>query len=122
MKHIYKIFELKVNTSYAGYENIVVGCKVHVNSSYEYTKTEGEHPHTSTVDTYRLLDYDFDIDSLDVNNFIDFESLTEEIVLSWIPQSDKDSLETEIEIELNEAANKHINWDKLKSVVKQPPW
>jgi len=122
MQHRYKIFQLEANPQYNGLNNIVVSCKVHVNSTDEYTKASGENPHTSTVDTYRLLEYTFDPDSANADTYTDFDDLTEEQVLGWIPQSVKDALEAEIEAELNEKAQIYINWDKEKKVIKDLPW
>ena len=122
MQHTYKIFQLEANPQYNGLNNIVVSCKVHVNSTYQYTKASGENPHTSTVDTYRLLEYTFDPDSANIDTYTEFDDLTEEQVLAWIPQPVKDSLEAEIEAELNEKAQVHINWDKEKKVIKELPW
>jgi len=122
MQHTYKIFELEANPQYNGLNNIVVSCKVHVNSMHEYTKVSGENPHTSTVDAYRLLEYTFDPDNANIDTYTEFDDLTEEQVLAWIPQSVKDSLEAEIEAELNEKAQVYINWDKEKKVIKELPW
>lgn len=122
MQHNYKIFELEANPAYNGLNNIVVSCKVHVNSTDEYTKDSGENQHTSTVDTYRLLEYTFDPDSANADTYTEFEDLTEDQILGWIPQSVKDTLEAEIESELSNMTYNHLNWDKLVKVKKDLPW
>ncbi|NDB80247.1 hypothetical protein EB155_10325 [archaeon] len=121
MLHKYTVFELEVNPNYNGFNNIVVGCKIHVNSTHVYNENS-INLQTETVDTYRLLEHSFDVNSANTESFINYENLTNDLIVSWIPDTIKQALEQDIENELLEKANVLLNWEENKKIKKELPW
>lgn len=121
MLHKYTVFELEVNPNFNGFNNIVVNCKIHVNSTHVYNEN-GINLQTETVDAYRLLEHSFEPTSANTESFISYENLTNDLIVSWIPDTIKQALELEIENELLEKSNILLNWEVNKTVKKELPW
>lgn len=60
----------------------------------------------------------FDINNIDVNSFIPYEELTEEILINWIKSSiNEDSINNAIDVEIEKARS---HWIQVES--GQFPW
>lgn len=76
--------------------------------------------------TYKILT-EFDIDEIDLNQFITYESLTEENIIEWIKKnSNEDDVNNHIlaEIERSRSQEIYVNeyelpWNKTEEVVEE---